>query len=71
MKPSARAWAPPAAASGAVEEGAVAGAGGTGAGAAVAGRGGAPAEPAGAGGGGRGALLRQSHQAGSERHQRT
>jgi len=49
VKPSARAWAPPAAASGAVEEGTVAGTRGAGADAEVAGRGGVPAEPAGAG----------------------
>lgn len=48
VKPSARVWAPPAAASGAVEEGTVAGTRGAGADAAVAGRGGGPAEPAGA-----------------------
>lgn len=48
VKPSARGWAPAAAAaaSGAAEEGA--GAGGVGAGAEVAGRGEVPAEPAGA-----------------------
>lgn len=49
VKPSARAWAPPAAVSGAVEEGTGAGARGAGADAEVAGRGGVPAEPAGAG----------------------
>lgn len=48
VKPSARVWAPPAAASGAVEEGTVAGTRGAGADAEVAGRGGVPAEPAGA-----------------------
>ena len=48
VKPSARVWAPPAAASGAVEEGTVAGTRGVGADAEVAGRGGVPAEPAGA-----------------------
>lgn len=47
VKPSARVWAPPAAVSGAVEGGTVAGRG-AGADAEVAGRGGVPAEPAGA-----------------------
>lgn len=48
VKPSARLCAPPAAASGAVEEGTVAGTRGVGTDAEVAGRGGVPAEPAGA-----------------------
>lgn len=50
VKPSARVCAPPAAASGAVEEGTVAGTRGVGTDAEVAGRGGVPAEPAGADG---------------------
>lgn len=48
VKPSARVWAPPAAASGAAEGGTVAGTRGAGADAEAAGRGGVPAEPAGA-----------------------
>lgn len=61
-KPSARAWAPPGAASGAAE-GTGAGALGAGAEAEVAGRGGVPAEPAGAEGKEEeeAALMRQSH----------
>lgn len=68
VKPSARVWAPPAAASGAVEEGTVAGTRGVGADAEVAGRGGVPAEPAGAERKEEweAALMKQSHYAASE-----